>query len=220
MSDSRLNELLFKVFEISSLIWLFREREDILNFFCEKVSELEDCAGIVLRDITGVYGRGVVDCIYLSTEPKTIKIIAAKNCNCKAKREHDYLLICPTPQVTAYVFIKGVPCEITLQILKEIFFILSRALDNLEAFINLEIAINQLKSNLEYFYYLSDRLRNPLTGILVATELKDEIETEKAFRVIRECGLRIEKILNEMKQLEISTRKTLDSGKRILLFKN
>ena len=54
---SYLNELLFKAFEISSLIWLFHKREDMLNFFCEKVSELRNCAGVVLKDTTGIYGK-------------------------------------------------------------------------------------------------------------------------------------------------------------------
>ena len=220
MSRNYLNELLFKAFEISSLIWLFHKREDMLNFFCEKVSELRNCVGVVLKDTTGIYGKisgDLVNCVYLNWEPKTIEIIPTEKCNCRAKYNHDYLLIYPHSQVTVYIFIKGTPCEITLQILKEIIFVLSRALDNLEAKINLEVAINQLKSNLEYFYYLSDRLRNPLTGILVATELKEEIETEKAFKIIRDCGLRIKEIVDEMEHLEVSTRRTLDSGKKILL---
>ena len=221
--NNYLNELLFKAFEISSLVWLFNRREDMLNFFCEKISELRNCVGVVLRDATGIYGKiseDLVNCIYLNWKPKTIAIMTTENCDCRAKFRHNCLLVFPQSQVTVYVFLKDAPCEITLQILKETVFVLSRALENLETKTNLEMAIDQLKSNLEYFYYLSDRLRNPLTGILVATELGEEIETEKAFRIIRECGLKIKRIVDEMKQLEILTRRTLDSGRKILLFKN
>ncbi len=214
-----LNELLFKAFEISSQIWLFQKREEMLNFFCEQISELKSCTAVVAIDSYGVYSKmkeDVTPCRYLGFHPRTISVIPHNHCKCDV--EHDYLVMIPYSKTsTIYFFLKSRNniCEETLQVLRDMVFVLSKALDNLETKIKLEAAFNQLQANLNHFQYLADKLRNPLAVILGVTELEGEIDCKKAFNLIRNSGLKIKKVLDEMRDSEITTVKLCNS--RLLL---
>jgi len=118
---------------------------------------------------------------------------------------------------TIYFFLKSRNniCEETLQVLKDIVFVLSKALDNLETKLKLEAAFNQLQANLNHFQYLADKLRNPLAVILGVTELEGEIDCKKAFNLIRNSGLKIKKVLDEMRDAEMTTVRLCNS--RLLL---
>ena len=66
-------------------------------------------------------------------------------------------------------------------------------------------ALNQLKSNLAHFEYLSDRLRNPISVILGYLEMEDELGSEQVLKVVKEQTKRMMKILEELRKEEVET---------------
>ena len=66
-------------------------------------------------------------------------------------------------------------------------------------------AIQQLKSNLDHFEFLSDRLRNPISVIAGYLEMRDELGSEQVLKVVEEQTRRMMKILEELRKEEIKT---------------
>lgn len=66
-------------------------------------------------------------------------------------------------------------------------------------------ALNQLKSNLAHFEYLSDRLRNPISVILGYLEMWDELGSQQVLKVVEEQTKRMMKILEELRKEEVGT---------------
>jgi hypothetical protein len=66
-------------------------------------------------------------------------------------------------------------------------------------------AIQQLKSNLGHFEYLSDRLRNPISVILGYLEMRDELGNEQVLKVVEEQTKKMMDILEELRKEEIKT---------------
>ncbi len=208
-SLKRMNDLLFTAFTFSSNVWMFDKREKMINFFCDQVFENESCTAVVVSDKTGEHYRmdeDVMGCNYLKYHPKVFSIVNAKACGCKGVK-HKYLLTLPiTEGSSVYIFLKEADEEI-IQILKDMVLVLSRAIRNLEMWIERELVLLRLKENLEQFQFLSDRLRNPLSVITGVLEIADEIDTRKGFEMIKTSARKIKEVLDQLSDAEIESKK-------------
>ncbi len=93
-----------------------------------------------------------------------------------------------------------------INLIDEIARNVSLALRQIEAEIEMEVALTQIKSNLKHFEFLSDKLRNPLAVILGFLELRNEVEDyEKLFKILESQAKRIGKILEELREEESKT---------------
>ncbi len=208
--QKRLNELLTKALEISSNIWGFQRREDILDFFCNQISEIDNFIAVVIIDPSGIYNTIKEDisfCRYLHYQPRTVSVISCEDCEYACGNKRNSIIMIPYSNMSSvYFFLSDFLYEEIIYILSNLVSILSKALENLEIRLKLEEAFNQLQTNLNYFQHLADKLRNPLAVILGVTELKDdEIDCRKAFNLIRRSGFKIKKVLEEMRDFEMTT---------------
>lgn len=207
-SLKRINELLFTAFTFSSNIWMFNSRKEMIDFFCDQVFENENCTAVVVSDKTGEHYRmeeNVMKCKYLKYRPRVFSIIISEECKCDMN--HRYLLAIPiSDDSSAYIFLRDISEE-TVQILKDMVLVLSRAIENLEMWLERELMLLRLKLNLEHFQFLSDRLRNPLSVIIGVSELADELETEKAFELIRTSATKIKEVLDDLADAEVRSKK-------------
>ncbi len=204
----RLNELLFSAFTFSSNVWMFKSRDEMIKYFCDHVIENDNCTGVVVSDENGEHYRmneNVLKCKYLNYIPRVFSVVNAEYCECE-NVEHKLLLSIPiSNRAAAYIFLKEADEE-TVQILKDMVTVLSRAIENLEINMELEAMLSRLKANLQQLEYLSDRLRNPLSVILGVYELKDEIGTDKAFEMVRRSAEKIKEVLDNLSDAEVKSK--------------
>ncbi|WP_456330205.1 histidine kinase dimerization/phospho-acceptor domain-containing protein [Archaeoglobus sp.] len=204
----RINELLFSAFTFSSNVWMFKSRDEMIKYFCDHVIENDNCTGVVVSDENGEHYRmneNVLKCKYLNYIPRVFSVVNAEYCECE-NVEHKLLLSIPiSNRAAAYIFLKEADEE-TVQILKDMVTVLSRAIENLEMNMELEAMLSRLKANLQQLEYLSDRLRNPLSVILGVYELKDEIGTDKAFEMVRRSAEKIKEVLDNLSDAEVKSK--------------
>lgn len=192
-------KLLYTAFTIASCVWLFDSREKILKFLCDEIIELDFCRAVVITDDDAEYYRlknaeKVLDSEYLRYQPKNFCFV-----------EKEGIICAPLSAKSAiYVFIDQYNEEIG-QIFQDLFFVVRKALEDLEIRIKKEELLNKIKENLRQFQYLSDKLRNPLAVIYGVLEVVDELGMEKACLRIREGADRIKKVLDELSQHELQT---------------
>ncbi|WP_202320705.1 hypothetical protein [Archaeoglobus neptunius] len=215
MSDEelrRINELLFNAFTFSSNVWMFRNREKMIKYFCDLVIESDECTGVIVTDESGEHYRmneNVLKCRYLNYTPKVFSVVNAEHCECEDV-DHKLLLSIPVSnKAAAYIFLKDANEE-TIQILKDMVTVLSRAIENLEITVEMDVMLSRLKANLEHFQYLSDRLRNPLSIILGVSELKDEIDTDKAFEMVKKSAEKIKIVLDSLSEAELKSKEMFE----------
>jgi len=92
-----------------------------------------------------------------------------------------------------------------IQILKEMTVVLGRALEFLEVQKEKEEVLKRLRSNLQQFQFLSDRLRNPLAVIQGVAELVDELSPEKAFEMVKKSAEKMKEALDSLTEAEVSS---------------
>ena len=69
----RINNLLFNAFTLSSQIWMFKSRKEMIQFFCGIIFEDEACTAVVVSDRDGEYNQmdeNVMNCKFLNYNPK------------------------------------------------------------------------------------------------------------------------------------------------------
>ncbi len=199
-------DFLFAAFTISSQVWMFDSRESMVEFFCDQLAELDRCMAVVMVDSCCECYKmkeNVLHCKYLRYQPRTLNVVST--CRCEGVK-HDTLLMTPyAKNSVAYVFLRDV-CEEELQVLKDTILVLARAIESLEMRMERERILRQLVENLRQFEFLADRLRNPLAVILGMAELEGEVDTARAFHLIRKSAYRIKRILDELTVSEIKTQ--------------
>jgi len=207
-----LNELLLNAFIFSSNVWMFKSRDEMIEYFCDHVIECDICTAVVVSDESGEHYRineNVLKCRYLNYIPRVFSLVNAEYCECEDVM-HKLLLSIPVSNRTAvYIFLKDSDEE-AVQILKDMATVLSGAIENLEIKIELSAMVSRLKANLEHFEYLSDRLRNPLSVIIGVCELKDAIDTEKAFEMVRESAEKIKSVLDNLADAEVKSKEMFE----------
>lgn len=206
MQLKKINDLLFNAFILSSQIWMFGSREDMIQFFCDIVFDNETCSAVVVSDKSGEYYRvseDVMRCRFLNYIPKVFNIVDSSHCECKDV-QHRYLAIFPIQNATVYIYLKEVE-EDRIQILKEMVSVLSKAFEHLEIQEEREKIVEQLKANLNHFQFLADRLRNPLAVIQGVVEVADAFEPEKAFEMIMRSVQKMKEVLDDLADVEASS---------------
>ncbi|WP_290623212.1 hypothetical protein [Archaeoglobus sp. UBA231] len=208
----KLNEMLFTAFTFSSYIWIYNSREEMIKFFADIVFDNELCTAVVISDKTGEYYRmdeDVMSCKYLNYQPKRFGFVNVKECSCK-NFNHKYLLTIPICENSAVYLFLTENYEEIVQILKDMTVVLSRAIEHFENRKAVEGMVKRLEANLEYFQFLADRLRNPLAVILGVTELENEIGLGKGIKMIRESAEKMKKVLDDLGDAEISTKRAYE----------
>lgn len=202
----KMNDLLFNAFMLSSQVWMFSDRKDMIQFFCDIVFDDKTCSALIVSDKSGEYYRmdeDVMQCKFLNYIPKVFNIVDSSHCECNSV-QHRYLAIFPAKDATVYIYLKEAE-EDRIQILKEMVSVLSRALEHPEIQEEREKIVEQLRKNLNYFQFLADRLRNPLAVIQGVVEVADEFETEKAFEMIMSAVRKMKEVLDDLADAEISS---------------
>ncbi|MBO8180632.1 MAG: hypothetical protein H0Z19_09195 [Archaeoglobus sp.] len=203
----RINNLLFNAFTLSSQIWMFKSRKEMIQFFCGIIFEDEACTAVVVSDRDGEYyqmDENVMNCKFLNYNPKVFSIVDTRYCECE-KVNHRYLAVFPVlGETSVYVFLKEQDEEY-IQILKEMTAVLGRALEFLEIQKENEEILRRLKSNLQHFQFLSDRLRNPLAIIQGVAELADELSPKKAFEMVKRSAEKMKEVLDSLTEAEVSS---------------
>lgn len=203
-----MTEYLYAAFAIASQVWMTDKRDQALDFTCEQIAELDDCTAVIISDERGEFYRmkeNVLHCRWLRYFPKSFSMVISSGCGCEA--EHEIMLAIPYDRgCAAYVFLREY-CEECVQVLKDIFVLISNCLRAMRIREENRIMVERLKENLEHFAFLSDRLRNPLAVILGVTELEGEIDVDRAFELIRKNALRIKETLDELSLEEVRTIK-------------
>lgn len=74
-------------------------------------------------------------------------------------------------------------------------------------------AMEQLTSNLNQFDLTADRLRNPLTIIMSALELKDEYESDELLEIVAKHTERIKEELDKLRREEYATYQLIERSK-------
>lgn len=218
----RINNLLFDAFTLSSQIWMFKSREDMIQFFCGVVFEDEACTAVIVSDRSGEHYRmdeNVINCKFLNYTPKVFGLVDTQYCECE-KVDHKYLAVFPVSNETSvYVFLNERDEEY-IQILKEMAAVLGRALELLEIQREHVEMLKRLKSNLKQFQFLSDRLRNPLAVIQGVVELYEELTPEKAFEMVKRSAKKMKEVLDDLTEAEVSSIKLYEEvfSKRQLQF--
>ncbi len=208
-------DFLSTAFVVSSQIWTMDSREKMLRFVCEQICELEACTAVIIADRSGEYVRAKEDvffCEWLRYLPRALTIVRKERCKCRV--EHDLMLAVPLDDAAAYVFLKNVPEE-CLQVLKDLFIVVSKALEARRAEEEKRAAMFRLRRNLEYFAFLSDRFRNPLAVILGVVELKEDFEVDRAFLLIRDSAMKMKEILDRLSEEEVKTRRFVSLHERV-----
>ncbi len=210
----RLNDLLFVAFTFSSQVWMFSKREEMIEFFISRVFENELCTAVVVSDKTGEYYRmdeDIMTCKYLSYLPKTFNFVNSKECRCKNVK-HKLLIMIPILKGSAvYIFLSEESEEVT-QIFKDMAVVLARAIENLEAKETVYAMVRRLERNLEYFQFLADRLRNPLSVIMGVAEMVDDFGIEKGLEMIKENAERMRRVLDDLSDAEVLTKKMCEDN--------
>lgn len=191
--------LLYTAFTIASYIWLFDSREKILKFVCDEIIELDFCNAIVIIDDNAEYYRvknaeNVLNCEYIRYQPKGFCFVEKENMICAPISSNS----------AVYVFLNQYNEEIG-QIFQDLFFVIRKALEDLEIRKKKEELLNRIRENIAQFQYLADKLRNPLAVIYCVLEVKEELGIEKACLRIMESAERIKKVLDELSQHELQT---------------
>lgn len=192
-------KLLYTAFTIASYVWLFDSRERILRFLCDEIIELDFCRAIVVIDDNAEYYRvknaeNVLDCEYIRYQPKSFYFVEKENMICAPLSSNS----------AVYVFLNQYNEEIG-QIFQDLFFVVRKALEDLEIRKKKEELLNRIRENLTQFQYLADKLRNPLAVIYCVHEVKEELGMDKAWWRIIESAERIKKVLDELSQHELQT---------------
>jgi hypothetical protein len=203
----RINNLLFDAFTLSSQIWMFKSREEMVELFCNIVAEDDDCTAVVVSDKGGNHYRmkeDVLNCKFLNYTPNVFGIVDANYCECE-NVSHNYLVVFPAAEGTSvYVFLKNLEEEY-VQILKEMVDVLARAIEHLEIQEKNELVMQRLKENLEQFQFLADRLRNPLAVIQGVAELAEEMDTNTVFEMVRRSAKKMKEVLDSLSEAEVSS---------------
>lgn len=202
----KMNDLLSNAFMLSSQVWTFSDRKDMIQFFCDIVFDDKTCSALIVSDKSGEYYRmdeDVMQCKFLNYIPKVFNIVDSSHCECNSV-QHRYLAIFPAKDAAVYIYLKEAE-EDRIQILKEMVSVLSRALEHPEIQEEREKIVEQLRKNLNYFQFLADRLRNPLAVIQGVVEVADEFETEKAFEMIMSAVRKMKEVLDDLADAEISS---------------
>jgi len=82
----RINNLLFNAFTLSSQIWMFKSRREMIQFFCGVIFEDEACTAVIVSDRDGEYyqmDENVMNCKYLNYTPKVFSIVDTRYWNVK-----------------------------------------------------------------------------------------------------------------------------------------
>ncbi|MEM0329977.1 MAG: hypothetical protein QXU31_06445 [Archaeoglobaceae archaeon] len=192
-------KLLYTAFTIASYIWLFDSREKILKFVCDEIIELDFCRAIIIIDDNAEYYRvknaeNVLNCEYIRYQPKSFYFVEKENMICAPLSSNS----------AVYVFLNQYNEEIG-QIFQDLFFVVRKALEDLEIRKKKEELLNRIRENLTQFQYLADKLRNPLAVIYCVLEVKEELGMEKLCSRIMESAERIKKVLDELSQHELQT---------------
>ncbi len=210
----KLNDLLFVAFTFSSQVWMFDKREKMIEYFIDRVFENELCTAVVVSDRTGEYyrmGEDVMFCRYLNYLPKTFNFITSRECQCENVK-HSILIMIPILEGSAVYIFLSEESEEVIQILKDMAMVLARAIENLETKETVYAMVKRLERNLEYFQFLADRLRNPLSVIMGVTEMVDEFGVGKGLRMIRESAERMKKVLDDLGDAEVLTKKMCEDN--------
>ncbi|MDI9646323.1 MAG: hypothetical protein QFX40_06480 [Archaeoglobales archaeon] len=202
------NDVFYIALSIATQIWMLEERRQMVEFVCSQLAELEECSAVVMVDKEGEFysmKENVLACEFLRYHPRSLSIVDANRCKCE-KREHELLVaLSYNSGCGAYVFLKKANEE-TIQVIKDVFDILSRAIALKKIQDERVKIIERLQKNLEYFAHLSDRIRNPLAVIMGAIEIGDEIGKEKVYELVWKNALKIKETLDELSDAELKTK--------------
>ncbi|MCX8000402.1 MAG: hypothetical protein N3A69_15855, partial [Leptospiraceae bacterium] len=157
--------------------------------------QLDLCRAVFVIDEIEYYrikeGEKVLDYEFLNYQPKNFYFI-----------EKEKVISAPiSPQSVIFIFLKDYDEEV-LQVFQDLQQVVRLACENIEFRKKKEKIIEVLKESLEHFQFLADKLRNPLSIIFGALEIKDEVGIEKACIFVKEGAERIRNILDELSDHE------------------
>ncbi len=221
----RINNLLIASSRIFRRIIKGANREKLLKHVCRKITkygEFKACVVAFEKDgrmefITagsGVVRRVVKSCRIIKTlaskMDKYIVNCGSKECRRCLRRKStniviSFPLVCGKVYGTLIIFSDRVVDEEEKRILSDTAKVVGIALNQIELAEEKEIALKQIRRNLEQFEMLADRLRNPLAVIKGYLEIRDLVDKENIFIEIEKQVRKIEGTLEELASEEVRT---------------
>jgi|GEM_PF-4363951 len=228
-SIERFKKLLKIGGEISKLVVVEKDRRELLRRMCKILTELGDnikvSIGVIQEDqielSTNTYSTE--ESILLSEKEFPclqslkrnyrffrIKRQTCETCN-RAEKLYETNLVLPIiheEHVFGYLWFylrEDIFSKEELEFIKDLVSDLGVALMSIKIEERRKEALDRIKENLEYFEFLSDKLRNPVAIIKGIIDIKDDIGLKKTVEVTSQQIDRIIEILNDLRIKEEET---------------